>query len=81
MTLMRTNQHDFRGGQNHETAPIGPTRQSINTPITAVNWLGLVLCATSAVMYFKALGPEPRKRRDWANGMANGRVPWQQKST
>lgn len=28
--------------------------ESINTPITAVNWLGLVLCATSAVMYFKA---------------------------
>eukprot|EP00435_Cladocopium_sp_Y103_P014825 s2_g3.t1 len=28
--------------------------QSLGAPITAINWLGLVLCATSAVMYFKA---------------------------
>ena len=28
--------------------------QSFGAPITAINWLGLVLCATSAVMYFKA---------------------------
>ena len=28
--------------------------QSLDSSISVINWLGLVLCVTSAVMYFKA---------------------------
>lgn len=31
--------------------------ESLGVRVTPINWLGLVLCATSAVMYFKAILP------------------------
>ena len=38
--------------------------QSLNSSISVINWLGLVLCVTSAVMYFKAQHTESQ-RSSW----------------